>query len=264
MQEFIRRRDMKLEVLGCAAGIGGREQFTTCLRLDHDILLDAGTGLASLGIDQLVSIDHIFLTHSHLDHVAGLALLLDTIIGKRTRPITVHATEAVIAVLSMHLFNWILWPDFTKIPARENPLLRWQPMQAGETIVLGERHITSHPVNHTVDASAYWVRNDAAGFLFTGDMASTPHLWASFKGQAKLKRVIVDCSYPNAESDIANISRHFHPQALIEDIRAMATSIEFFIYHLKPGQEDQIMEELLAGGQGRKFTALRRADSFEF
>jgi cAMP phosphodiesterase len=255
---------MKLQVLGCAAGIGGREQFTTCLWLDHDILLDAGTGLASLGIEQLVMIDHIFLTHSHLDHVAGLALLLDTIAGKKISPITVHATEAVIVALKSHLFNWILWPDFAQIPNQENPLLRWQPMQAGETIVLGDRRVTSHPVNHTVEASAYWVRNDDKGFLFTGDMASTPSLWTSFKHEAKLTKVIVDCSFPNAESDIANISKHFHPQALIEDIRTMANSVEFFIYHLKAGQEDQIMEELLSGAEDRKFSALKRADCFEF
>ena len=62
--------NMKLTVLGCAGGIGGRERLTTCLLLDDDILLDAGTGLATLDIDALAKIEHVFLTHTHLDHVA--------------------------------------------------------------------------------------------------------------------------------------------------------------------------------------------------
>ena len=97
IQALVRVCAMKLQVLGCAGGIGGRERFTTCLRIDEDILLDAGTGLASLDLEQLVKINHVFITHSHLDHVAGLALLVDSVMGKRTEPIMVHATVKVIA-----------------------------------------------------------------------------------------------------------------------------------------------------------------------
>jgi 3',5'-cyclic-nucleotide phosphodiesterase len=255
---------MRLNVLGCAAGIGGREQLTTCLRLDHDILLDAGTGLGSLGIDQLIQIDHVFLSHCHLDHVAGLALLLDTVMGRRSHPITLHASDSVLAALTSYLFNWSLWPDFTRIPSASAPLLKLEPMAAGATVVLGSRSITSFRVEHTVDACAYWVHNDRRGILFTGDMASTPELWAAFRDEPKLANVIVDCSFPNAESDIANLSKHFCPRTLIDDIRSMPKQIEFFVYHLKPGQEEQIMEELRAGDELRRFTALRREDWFEF
>lgn len=255
---------MRLTVLGCAAGIGGREQLTTCLRLDHDILLDAGTGLGSLGIDELIRIDHVFLSHCHLDHVAGLALLLDTVVGRRAVPITLHATPAVLAVLREHLFNWSLWPDFTRIPSAVAPLLRMEPMTPGSTVTLGARNLTSFPVNHTVDACAYWVHNATSGILFTGDMASTPALWSAFHAEPKLARVIVDCSFPNAESDIANLSKHFCPQTLIADLRGMPERVEFFVYHLKPGQEELIMEELHAGAEAHRFAALRRDEAFDF
>ena len=87
--------NMKLQILGCAGGIGGPERLTTCLMIDSDILLDAGTGLTSLNIEQLVRIDHVFITHCHLDHVAGLALLLDAVQGRRKGPVTVHAPPSV-------------------------------------------------------------------------------------------------------------------------------------------------------------------------
>lgn len=257
---------MKLQVLGCAGGIGGRERFTTCLLVDDDILLDAGTGLTALDIGQLVRIDHVFISHTHLDHVAGLALLLDAVQGKRNGPVTVHASEKTIAALQKHLFNWVLWPDFATIPDAANPVLRWQPVAPGTTVMLGTRRLTAHPVNHLGGSYAWRVsdRENGNGFLFTGDMASTPELWQVMKGDTGLSHVIVDCSFADADRAIAALSLHFCPGSLLADIREMAPGVEFLIYHLKPGHEDLIMRELAAGAGGRRFSALKCGDRFDF
>ncbi len=258
---------MKLHVLGCAGGIGGRERFTTCLGIDQDILLDAGTGLSSLSVEQLTKIEHIFLSHCHLDHVAGLALLVDTINGKKNTPVVVHATEVVIEALKKYLFNWILWPDFTTIPTKENPVFRWEPMEVGATVELNGRLITSHAVNHTEGSVGYWVRSQKRvnqGFLFTGDMGSTPALWHALVSEGSLSKVIVDCSFPNAEWALAEVSNHFCPASLMKDIAGLPLSVEFLIYHLKPGQEEQIMDELHAAGGGRVLNAIKRGDTLVF
>jgi 3',5'-cyclic-nucleotide phosphodiesterase len=232
--------------------------------LDHDILIDAGTGVASLDMAALVQIDHVFISHSHLDHVAGLALLVDAVMGKRTTPITVHASANVISTLKEHMFNWLLWPDFAQIPSTDDPILRWAPMSPDAPININGRHITAYPVDHTVDAVGYWVHNGSKGFLFTGDLANTPDLWSRFAQEDKLEKVIVDCSFPNAELALANLSKHYCPQTLVNDIRACAKDVEFLIYHLKPGQEQQIMDELSAAGGGRVFKALARSNVFVF
>ena len=67
---------MKLKILGCSGGIGG-ELRTTSMLLDHDVLVDAGTGVGDLSVAELAQIDHIFLTHSHMDHIVCIPLLLD-------------------------------------------------------------------------------------------------------------------------------------------------------------------------------------------
>ncbi|MBV8666629.1 MAG: 3',5'-cyclic-nucleotide phosphodiesterase [Burkholderiaceae bacterium] len=255
---------MKLRILGCAGGIGGRERLTTSLRIDDDILLDAGTGLASLDIDQLVKIDHVFLTHTHLDHVAGLALLVDAVMGKRATPVTVHSTVNNIATLKRHVFNWAVWPDFATIPDAENPILQWESLEHGVPVELGGRLITAHPVHHAVEAVGYLVGDPQARFLFTGDMATTPELWRAMKNLPSLTKVIVDCSFPNAEAALAEVSGHYCPQALVEDVRDMPESTEFLIYHLKPGQEDMIMQELTSNAGGRTFRALKCGDQFDF
>lgn len=259
-----RHDTMKLQVLGCAGGIGGRERFTTSLLVNDDILLDAGTGLSTLDIDQLARIEHVFITHCHLDHVAGLALLVDAVQGRRSTPITVYATREITASLKKHLFNWVLWPDFATIPLAEKPAMRWVEVQPGTPIDFGDRVITPHVVNHTAGSVAYLVRNSKSGFLFSGDMASTPALWESLRNEKLISKVIVDCSFANAEMDLAARSKHFCPHSLIVDIQGMAHDIEFLIYHLKPGQEDLIMQQLTAEGGGRSFRALKCGDVFQF
>ncbi|TFW09633.1 3',5'-cyclic-nucleotide phosphodiesterase [Oxalobacteraceae bacterium OM1] len=255
---------MKLKVLGCAGGIGGEQRYTTCFQVDRDILLDAGTGITSLDIDELARIDHVFITHSHLDHVAGLALLVDAVRGKRRGAVTVHASEQVISALKATLFNWVLWPDFSVIPSAEDPVMRWAPFTPGDTIEVGGREITSFPVKHTPGAVAYWVHERKGGFLFSGDMCSTPDLWTALQRTDKLSKVIVDCSFPNAEAELAAKSGHFCPQSLIDDIAGMPAAIEFLIYHLKPGQEHMIMSELREGSATRPFRALKCGDEFVF
>lgn len=255
---------MKLQVLGCAGGIGGHQRFTTCLQVDDDILLDAGTGITSLDIDQLVKIDHVFITHAHLDHVCGLALLVDAVRGKKEGPVTVHASEQVIDALKQYLFNWILWPDFAAIPSVENPVVRWKPFTPATAIPVGTRTIRPYPVNHTRGSVAYWLEQGDAGFLFSGDMGTTPALWARLQEEKKLRAVIVDCSFPNAECELAAKSMHFCPQSLLQDITCMPHSIDFLIYHLKPGQEDLIMNELMTVAAGRTFKALKCGDVFVF
>lgn len=255
---------MKLHILGCAGGIGGHQRFTTCMQVDDDILLDAGTGITSLDIDRLARIDHVFLTHAHLDHVAGLALLVDAVRGKRNGPVIVHASEAVIEALKTTLFNWVLWPDFTTIPNADEPTFRWAPFNPGEKIKINGRIITPHAVRHTKGAMAYHVQTERDGFLFSGDMCSTPTLWSTLIAKDCLSKVIVDCSFPNAELELANLSMHFCPRTLIDDIAEVPHSVEFLIYHLKPGQEDQIMNELRKDSGDRPFRALRSGDVFEF
>ena len=254
---------MKLQVLGCAGGIGGQEQFTTCFLLDNDVLIDAGSGLTKLSIEQLCAIDHVFLTHSHLDHVFGLALLVDSVLGKRSTPITVHAAEEVIATLNTHLFNWKIWPDFSVIPSPGNGILRWDIMPKMSTVELNGRFIQSHPVSHTVDGVAYWVHNKQGGFLFTGDLSSTPGLWSHFANEKRLKHVFIDCSFTNSEIDIALASKHYCPSTLLADITSMPKATKFFVTHLKPGQENLIMGELMANSDFQ-FTALTSGLQFEY
>src|SRR5687767_8732200 len=109
---------MKLRVLGCSGGIGGDLRTTSLL------------------------IDHIFVTHSHMDHVGSIPFIVDTVGWMRNRPLTVHATEETLAILKSHLFNWKLWPDFSQIPDAQNPVMRFEPVKVGGAVALNGRKVT--------------------------------------------------------------------------------------------------------------------------
>lgn len=247
---------MKLTVLGCSGGIGSG-RHTTCLMVDDDVLIDVGSGVTTLDFEQLAKIDHVFLTHAHLDHVLGLPLLLDSVGDLRGRPVSVHALPEVLAVLSDHLFNWQLWPDFREIPNKTSPWLRFEPLDPGTTYTLGARRFRPLPAEHVVPACGYQVSTAAGSLVFSGDTTHCDAFVAAVNAIGDLRHFIIETSFENALVDIARASKHHWPDSLAAELRLLTGSPEIWITHLKPGNETAIMEEVRAALPGRRVAALQ-------
>ena len=128
-----------VEVLGCSGSIGIPGQGTTCFLIDNDILIDAGTGLCELDFARLEQINHVLITHSHLDHICGLPFLIDTVGVERAQPLKVYGTLPTIRALQNHIFNEEIWPDFSKIPSAENPVLEYVEIKPEQVLTFGDR-----------------------------------------------------------------------------------------------------------------------------
>ncbi len=238
---------MKLRILGCSGGIGGRHLRTTAMLLDHDVLVDAGTGVMDLSIAELAAIDHLFLTHTHLDHIAALPLMLDSVGDMRTRPLVVHASEAALTILRNHVFNWAVWPDFSEIPSLEKPFLQLEIFEQGQVFDLGAgRTITALPADHTVPAVGYLLNSGRGTLAFTGDTGPCPQLWDVLNGRADLKALIIECAFSNREERLAQLSRHLCPSMLANELMQFshADRCDIYVTHLKPGQIELTMEEI--------------------
>lgn len=234
---------MLLRVLGCSGGIGGGLR-TTSMLLDQDVLIDAGTGVGDLSLPELQRIDHVFLTHSHLDHVAMLPFLVDTVGGLRDRPVIVHAIEETIAILREHIFNWKIWPDFSAIPRPDQPFLRFSPVREGETVDLGGRRLTPIPANHTVPAVGYRLDSGEASLVYTGDTTVCDALWEAVNGCDNLRYLIIETAFSNAERDLAEKSHHLWPDGLATELGKLRRPAQVFITHLKPGDGPLTMEQV--------------------
>lgn len=236
---------MKLTILGCSGGIGSG-RHTTCFKVDDDILIDAGTGITTLSLDELLAIDHVVLTHAHMDHVLGLPLLLDAVGERRTTPLRVHALPEVLEALSTHMFNWQLWPDFREIPSVEHPWVRFEPLPMGASLTLGARTFTPLPVNHVVPACGIQVSVAGGSLVFSGDTTHSEAFVTALNAIPDLRHLIIETSFENALVDIAQASKHHWPDSLAAELTALKVRPEIWITHLKPGNEAPIMEELCA------------------
>ena len=142
---------MKVRVLGCSGAIA-KDCRTTSFLVDNDVLIDAGTGVGDLTLAEMARIEHVFLTHSHLDHVAALPLMVDAVASRRLQPLMIHALAGTIQALRTHIFNDVIWPDFSRIPTPEAPFITFHEIHTGQTLEVNRKLLEVLPAVHTVPA----------------------------------------------------------------------------------------------------------------
>ncbi|MEK8051678.1 3',5'-cyclic-nucleotide phosphodiesterase [Ideonella sp. DXS22W] len=237
---------MQIRVLGCSGSIAAGCR-TTAFLLDDDVLIDAGTGVGDLTLDELAGIQDILLTHSHLDHVLGVPLLADSVMRRRTGrpPIRVHGLPATLDALRQHLFNGQIWPDFTRLPSAERPILTLHPFDTGEVLNLGARRVEVLPAQHTVPAVGFAVLASQGAWVFTGDTGPNEALWQRL-AQMPVAHLVIETAFRNDEHRLAALSRHLHPSALGQELARLQDGSTVWITHIKPGELDTVMSEITA------------------
>jgi ribonuclease BN (tRNA processing enzyme) len=255
---------MRLRVLGCSGSIGGQQNRTTSFLVDHDILIDAGTGVGDLSLAELTLIDHIFVTHSHLDHVNSIAFFLDSVGALRAKPVTVYATGPTIEILKKNLFNWDIWPDFTVIPTPEQPFLRYQEVAVGKVIALDGRKITVLPAVHTVPAVGYQLDSGKASLVFTGDTGPNDALWDVVNRIGNLRYLIIETAFSDKDRELAKLALHLCPSMLADELAKLKRPAEIYITHLKPSEIELTMQEIEELPGDRRPRPLQNNHVFEF
>lgn len=234
---------MRLKVLGCSGGIGGQYK-TTAMLLDDDVLIDAGTGVGSLHLEEMAKIDHIFVTHAHMDHIAFIPFLVDTVGSLRKEPIVIHALPATLEALRNHVFNWQIWPDFTKIPNSDRPYMRYETLSPGDPIRLDGCQITPLSANHTVPAVGFQLDSGAASLVFSGDTTTNDALWTEVNKIDNLQHLIIESAFCNRQKEIAVRSKHLCPSLLAAELEKLERPAKLYITHLKPNEADETMREI--------------------
>ncbi|MCP4469859.1 MAG: 3',5'-cyclic-nucleotide phosphodiesterase [Gammaproteobacteria bacterium] len=254
---------MQIKILGWAGGIGANLRTTSFL-LDDDLLIDAGTGLGDLPLNQMTGIRHIFLTHSHMDHIAGLPLLADSMFGVHDEPIVVHALEKTIEAIKKHIFNWVIWPDFSELPTPESPSIHFEVMHPGDKVCIRAREIEMIPVNHTVPGVGYCVSSRRATVAFSGDTTTNDSLWEVLNGYDNIDLLFVESAFSNHDLEISKISKHYCPKLLGEDIVKIRHRPEIWLTHFKPGEEELIYQECVDAMPEFNVHQLKGGEVFKF
>lgn len=240
---------MKVRVLGCSGAIA-RGSRTTSFLIDNDILIDAGTGVGDLTVGEMLRIDHVFITHAHLDHITALPLMLDAMGARRRQPVMVHALPKTIEAVRAHIFNNVIWPDFSRIPSEEAPFMRFVPIETGEVVEIADRRIEALPAQHTVPAVGYAATSGkngkAATWVFSGDTGPNPAFWQRVNQLVEVRMLVIETAFSRRESRLAEISQHLSPDTLARELAQIAPDRDYPIYitHTKPTETVQILVEL--------------------
>jgi ribonuclease BN (tRNA processing enzyme) len=235
---------MKIRVLGCSGAIA-KDCKTTSFLIDDDVLIDAGTGVGDLTLDEMCAINHVFLTHSHLDHVAALPLMVDAVASQRTAALKIYALAGTIAALKAHIFNNVIWPDFSVIPTVAAPFISFHEITVGETTYITGKAIEALPAVHTVPAVGYAVSAGGPCWVFTGDTERNPAFWLRLL-QLDVAMLVIETAFSNREKDLARRSLHLSPVSLAEELEEIGPERKFpiFITHTKPFETELIMDEI--------------------
>ena len=241
---------MNIRTLGCSGSMAQGAR-TTAFLVDDDILVDAGTGLGELTIDELCAVDDILLTHSHLDHILGVPLLADVAFKRRVsqgrRPIQIHALPETLQALRQHVFNQVIWPDFTALPNADRPILELRPFGQGDTLSVGahQRKVTVLPAHHTVPAVGFAVQasDGSPAWVYSGDTADCPAFWRAIS-TLPVHLLVIENAFSQADEGLADVSRHHSPTSLVRALKSWAGPSRVAITHIKPGEEAVVMHEI--------------------
>ena len=232
---------MKIKVLGCYGGQLLGFHLTSFL-VNESILLDAGCPTEALSLEEQHGIRHLFISHTHLDHIKDIGFLADNRSLKRlggsadNRCVTVYSLQENIDVLKEHYLNNRVWPDFTRLPSAADPILKLQAIEAEKTIAVDGVSITPIPVNHPVPCTGFLLEQNGMQFIYTADTGHTDHIWEVANQQPNLRGIILDCSFPNAYEGLADISGHLTANGVATELKKLERlgRVPVYLYHMKP------------------------------
>jgi ribonuclease BN (tRNA processing enzyme) len=254
---------MRVTILGCTGGVAA-DLRTTCLMLDDDILVDVGTGAGDLTLTEMLRINTVFLTHSHLDHAGLLPMVADMVGPRRERPLTVYALAETIAILKQNMFNFRLWPDYTALPSPDNPYVVFRPVTVGQSVESSGRMITPLPARHAVPGVGYQLDSGKASFVFSGDTTYHEPFWNALNAISNLRYLMIETTFLNYNVAGAEASGHMRPELLAQGLKQLNKPVRVLVTHMEPGNEEATMAEIQAVAGEFKPERLKRGQVFEF
>jgi cAMP phosphodiesterase len=235
---------VRVQVLGASGG-ELRGHGSTSFLVDGRLAIDAGALTSRLDLADLDRVDHVLVSHAHLDHVKDVPLLADLMVGRRRRPVTVHASPGAVDTLRKSLFNGRLWPDFTRLPSARSPVVRLETFRFGVPFRIGAHAILAVKVRHTVESSGFVVSRGGSSFALSGDTGPTSALWREVNRAAGLSAILVETSFPSRMQRLADRSGHLTPRTLaVELSKVERRDVPVYLYHLKPAFSAELRREI--------------------
>jgi len=225
-----------------------QRQYLTSYLLNDTVAIDGGSiGLFHTPQEQ-VKVRNLLLSHTHIDHIASLAVFIENLYEGKGEPVTIHGSDDVLDCLQKDLFNDRLWPDFIGMTTPKTPFMRTSLMEAGKTIVIDGLNITPIPVNHVVPTFGFLVADKTSTIVIATDTGPTDEIWQHANAAPNLKAVFLEATFPDNMQWLADLSKHHTPATFLTESRKIHRQVPILVMHIKPRFHDLVVSELHALG----------------
>lgn len=256
---------LRVTLLPTSHGSDSQLQPLTSFLVNGRLAVDAGCLGLSVDPERQAEVTDVIVTHPHLDHTGGLPIHIAAAYAVLPEPVRVWGTKPVLDPLREHMFNEVMWPDFTSIclVGSEQPSMEFRPVEENVPFEIAGLRITAVSVNHVVPTVGLAIEGDGASVVFTSDTYKTDAIWELANRIENLKAVFVDCSFPNEFDWLAEKSKHLTPRLIVEEMEKLRRPAHVFAVHIKPSNRDQVVAEIEAIGRD-DFTVARVGHEYTF
>ena len=235
---------MRFQVLGCSGGSIPGHRPTSFL-VNSTVAIDGGALTAALSPNAQELVDHVVMSHAHLDHCANLPFLLDNRFARQTRPITFYGGEQTLNDLRDGIFNNRIWPDFTVLHNHKSLALSLQAVSQEVPFEINGLRFTPFRMEHTVFCFGYLIEDSSSKIFVAGDTGSAFAVRAIVERIEGLSAIVIEVSWPNRLEELARNSGHLIA-SLLEEAWPLHPQARVLVTHIKPLHLEEISAELLA------------------
>lgn len=235
-----------IKILGAYGGKATNMQLTS-LQLSKEVVLDAGNILEGLG-NGIKNVNHLFITHSHLDHINDIGFLIDATFETRTESLKIYSQRKTLDDIHKYILNWDIWPDFTTINliGTQTPSIELIEIKLDEVLEVDGCKIKAIPNNHTPSSNGFVIEKDNSAILFTSDTYCCDTIWEEVNNNKKITAVIIDVSFPSRMAQLAFDSKHLTPALLLEELKKLKRDdITIHVNHIKPSYKVELLTEII-------------------
>jgi len=230
-------------------GTGGTRtptQGTTCVRVSKHCVIDAGNLINTLGED-VFTIEHIFLTHSHLDHIIDIPFLADLFVTQKSIALKIYGLKATLDDLRQFIFNHRIWPNFEEISliGHDNKTIELIEIISEHSYSVDGVILTPFKTNHTDGSCGYKIEKNGTGILFTADTYKCPRIWELLDENPHIHTLVTEVSFPSSFNKLAFDSKHLTPSLLKSELeQCKRDDFSICAMHLKTLFAPTIIHEL--------------------